>query len=284
MESENAFDALLPRQIAAKAEDVGVAKAKLDLSSTMLLAILAGAFIALGAVFSTVTVAGAADMLPFGVVRLLAGVTFCLGLILVVVAGAELFTGNNLLLMAFASRKIGVGAVGRNWTIVYLGNFVGAGLTAVGIALSGIHELGGGAVGRTALDIALTKCSLSWDQAFVRGVYCNALVCLAVWLCMSCRGTGEKILAILFPITAFVAAGFEHSIANMHFIPYAMIVHATSDEAFWTAIGANASAYDDLTLSALLWRNLLPVTLGNIVGGGVFVGAVYWTIYCRRRG
>ncbi|MBS0198459.1 MAG: formate transporter FocA [Planctomycetes bacterium] len=283
MDIGTTFDALLPRQIAAKAEDAGVAKAKLDALETLLLAILAGAFIALGAVFSTTVGAGAAGVLPFGLARLVSGVAFCLGLILVVIAGAELFTGNNLLLMAFASRKISLVTVLRNWGIVYVGNFAGAAATAVGMMLAGHHEMGKGVVGKAALDIAAGKCALAWDQAFVRGAYCNALVCLAVWLCMSCRTTGDKVLAIVFPVTAFVAAGFEHSIANMYFVPVGLLIKGWAGAGFWESAGTAASAYEGITLSRFVWNNLIPVTLGNVVGGGIMVGSVYWVVYCRSR-
>ncbi len=281
MESGSTFEALLPHHIAAKAEDVGVAKARLGLLPTLLLAILAGAFIALGAVFCTTTLTGSAA-LPFGVARLLGGLTFSLGLILVVIAGAELFTGNNLLLMAYASGKISWLSVIRNWTIVYVGNFLGSIATALGMYFAAIHELGRGEVGKTAMNIAAAKCSLSWEQAFVRGVYCNALVCLAVWLCMSCRTTGDKVLAIVFPITAFVAAGFEHSVANMYFLPFALLVKQGASEEWFRSAGIDIAARDAITWSRFLWASLVPVTLGNIVGGGVLVGAVYWVIYCRK--
>ena len=283
MDHGSTFDALLPRQIATKAEDVGVSKANMDGPETLILSVLAGGFIALGGVFSTTVISGTAGALPFGVIRLLAGPSFCLGLILVVVCGAEFFTGNNLLLMAFASRKVSLGKVMRNWGIVYLGNLVGAGGTALGMALANFHTLGKGAVGKCALDIAASKCTLGFEEAFVRGAFCNALVCLAVWMCMSCRSTGDKILAIIVPVTAFVAAGFEHSIANMYFIPFGLLVQALAGEKFWASIGAAPEVYAVITPSAFVFKNLVPVTLGNILGGGLMVGCVYWVVYCRGR-
>lgn len=281
MNSGSGFDALLPREIAARAEDVGVAKANLGALPTLLLAILAGAFIAMGAVFSTITLTGTSGTLPFGVTRLLAGVTFSLGLILVVIAGAELFTGNNLLVMACASGKISMFALIRNWTIVYVGNFLGSAATALGMYFAALHEMAGGEVGRTAVNIAAAKCQLPWDQAFVRGIFCNALVCLAVWLCMSCRSTGDKILAIIFPITAFVAAGFEHSIANMYFVPAALFIKQGAGVDYVVTHAMDAAALDAITWGRFVWGNLVPVTLGNILGGGFLVGAIYWIIYCR---
>lgn len=277
---DGSLDALLPKQIAARAEDIGAAKARMDTATTLLLSILAGAFIALGAVFSTVVSAGAAA-LPFGIARVLAGVAFSLGLILVVVAGAELFTGNNLLVMACASRKATPARVLRNWCLVYVGNFIGAGATAAGMYGASIHTWGGGQVGAAALAIAQAKCSLTWTEALMRGVFCNALVCMAVWLCMSCRSTGDKILAIVFPVTAFVAAGFEHSIANMYFIPSGLLVKGLAPAETLDRLGG-AAACADVTWTNFLFANLLPVTIGNVIGGALMVGAVYWVVYCRR--
>jgi formate transporter FocA len=245
------------------------------------LAVLAGAFIALGAVFMTTVTAGASGVLPYGIARLLGGVAFCLGLILVVVAGAELFTGNNLIVMAWASRKVTTGKLLRNWLIVYFGNFVGAVLTAYGVYLSGQYAFGQGAVGLQALTIANAKVGLSFTQAVVLGVFCNALVCLAVWLCMSARTTTDRILSILFPISAFVAAGFEHSIANMYFIPVALFIKNGAPAEFWTNIGKTAADFSNVTWGNFFVANLLPVTIGNIIGGVLMVGLVYWFIYLR---
>lgn len=283
MDGSGTFDALMPRQIASRAEDAGVSKAHTQAFPMLLLAILAGAFISLGAVFSTVISAGMNGDVPYGIVRLLAGLTFSLGLILVVVAGAELFTGNNLLIIAYASKKVTALQVLRNWVIVYVGNFLGAIITAAGMFVAAIHNGGGGQVGKTALAIAEVKCSMGWEEALMRGVFCNALVCMAVWLCMSCRSTGDKILAIIFPITAFVAAGFEHSVANMYFIPAAMFVKTMAPQSFWERIAASPASYPSVTWDNFFVMNLLPVTIGNIIGGAVLVGAIYWVIYCHRR-
>jgi formate/nitrite transporter len=273
------LDALPPPEMAHKAEQVGVTKAGLDTATTFALSVLAGAFIAMGAVFATTTTAGGGD-LPYGVARLLGGLTFSLGLILVIVAGAELFTGNNLIVMAWASRRVSTLGLLRNWAIVYLGNFVGAIATAALLYAGRQYELGGGLIGDQAVSIAATKTGYGWWQAFVLGMFCNALVCMAVWLCYSARSTADKILAIIPPIAAFVAAGFEHSVANMYFIPYGLFVK--SDEAF---ISAQQGLPDlsDLTWSNFLWGSLVPVTLGNIVGGALMVGAIYWFIYLRPR-
>jgi formate transporter len=273
------LDALPPPEMARKAEQVGVSKAGMDALTMFGLAILAGAFIAMGAVFATTTAAGGAD-LPYGVVRLLAGLTFSLGLILVVVAGAELFTGNNLIVMAWASRRVSTLRLLRNWAIVYAGNFVGAIATAALLYAAKQYEFGKGAVGDTALTIAATKTGYGWGQALVLGALCNALVCIAVWLCYSARTTADKVLAIIPPIAAFVASGFEHSVANMYFIPYGLFVK--SNEAFVSS-QKGLPDLSNLTWSNFLWANLVPVTIGNIVGGAVMVGAVYWFVYLRPR-
>jgi formate transporter FocA len=280
-QTEVRFDALLPPEMADRAEQLGVKKATMDRSCVFALAVLAGAFIALGAMFATTVVAGAADVLPYGVTRLLAGLVFSLGLILVVVGGAELFTGNNLIVMAWADGKIPTAALVENWIIVYLGNFVGALATAGLVYLSGQYTFGSGAIGAAALATASAKTGLSLGQAIALGVLCNALVCLAVWLTYSARSTTDRILAIVPPISAFVAAGFEHSVANMYFIPLGLLIQADAPESFWTAIGRTPASYPLLTWERFFLGNLLPVTIGNVIGGALMVGAVYWFVYLR---
>ena len=276
--SEIRIDALLPAEMATRAAYIGVRKSEAPALTTFTLAILAGAFIALGAVFATNTAAGA-SALPFGVAKLLTGLVFCLGLILVVVGGAELFTGNNLIVMAWASGKVSTRALLRNWVIVYAGNFVGSIGTAFLVLWSKQYTFGGGAVGETALKIATGKASLDFFQALALGVLCNALVCLAVWLTFSARSTIDKIAAIIFPITAFVAAGFEHSIANMYFIPFGLLIKAF-DPAFVAEKGLDLA---NLTWGNFFINNLLPVTIGNIIGGGVLVAAIYWSVFLRNK-
>lgn len=275
------LDALLPADMAKKAENIGVIKADLGPLRMFALSILAGAFIAMGAVFMTTVTTGASGVLTYGVTRILGGVAFCLGLILVVVAGAELFTGNNLIIMAWAGRRISTAKLLRNWVIVYLGNFVGSILTAYGVYLSGQFLFSKGAVGLNALNIANAKVSYDFIPALVLGIFCNALVCLAVWLCMGARSTVDKIMAIIFPISAFVAAGFEHSIANMYFIPVALFIKAGAPQEFWTNIGQTPADFSSVTWGNFFVANLLPVTIGNIIGGALMVGLVYWFIYLR---
>ncbi len=278
MEAKFGIDALLPHEMAVRAEDVGVGKANLRTFPTFSLAVLAGAFIALGAVFSTTSVIGTAS-LPLGVTKVIAGLTFSLGLILVVIGGAELFTGNNLIIMAWASNKVSTGRLFRNWIIVYAGNFVGAVLTALIIFLGEIHTIGNGSNGLTALTIANAKVSLGFMPALVRGIFCNVLVCLAVWLCTSARSNTDKVFLIIPPITAFVACSFEHSVANMYFIPQALFIRYWASPSFWNSIGHVSGDFTNLTLRNFFLANLLPVTIGNIIGGAVMVGLVYWSIY-----
>ena len=219
------MDARLPPQMAERAETIGVAKASMDAPRLFVLAVLAGAFMALGAVFATTALAGS-SALPWGPARVLAGVAFSLGLILVVVGGAELFTGNNLIVMAWASGRVSTPALLRNWAIVFVGNFAGAAATALAVCLAGTARGGDGAFGEAAFAIAQAKLALHPVQAVVLGMLGNALVCLAVWLGYSARTTADRILTIVPPISAFVAAGFEHSVANMYFVPYAIFVAA----------------------------------------------------------
>jgi formate transporter len=261
------LDAYAPAQIAMRVREVGVTKAGMPVLTMFALAVLAGAFIALGALFYTVTMTtGKGVAVPFGLHRLAGGVAFSLGLVLVVVGGAELFTGNNLIAMAWASGRVTTQQIMRNWGWVYLGNLVGAVGTAALVWLAGIQSMGDGSVGETMVQIARSKISLDPVSAIARGVLCNVLVCLGVWLCMGARTVTDKILAIVFPITGFVACGFEHSVANMYFLPIGVALAAGT--------AAPLSAVDAI-------GNLALVTIGNIFGGTVLVALVYWTVYLR---
>jgi formate/nitrite transporter len=290
MTTEVRIDALLPAEMARRAEIIGIRKAETKFFPMMVLSILAGAFIGLGALFSTTIVAGSMSIktadgtaafiaaLPFGVVRLLAGLVFCLGLILVVIGGAELFTGNNLIVMAWANRKVSTIALLRNWVIVYIGNFIGSIATAIFVFWGKQYTFGSGSVGLAAMTIANTKVNLGFTQAIALGIMCNALVCMAVWMTFSSRSVTDKIMAIIFPITAFVAAGFEHSIANMYFIPMGLFIKQF-DPAFTAQTGIDVS---NLTWQAFFVNNLLPVTIGNIIGGAILVAAIYWIVYLKQ--
>lgn len=256
-------DAYSPAEIARKVEAVSESKAARDVPTAFALAVLAGAFIAFGAALFTVAVHDGS--LPPGVARVFGGTVFCVGLVLVVVAGAELFTGNNLLVMAAVDRRITFGQLLRNWVVVYAGNLVGSVGVAWLVHLSGHWDLSGGLVGVKALGIAQAKLELGWTEAFVRGILCNILVCLAVWISMGGRSVTDKVLGILFPITAFVALGFEHCVANMYFLPAGWFLDAGS-----------------VPIGAVIRDNLVPVTLGNIVGGGGIVAGVYGFVYLRK--
>ncbi|MBI5144304.1 MAG: formate/nitrite transporter family protein [Candidatus Omnitrophica bacterium] len=275
-------DAYSPTEIAARVETIGVGKANLNFLAKFTLAMLAGVFIAFGAVLFTLVVHD--SKLSFGLTQLIGGLSFCLGLILVVVAGAELFTGNNLLVMAYVSKKITLRQIVENWVIVYFGNFIGAISMVLWIYLTRQWAMNNNLVGAKALLIANAKVGLPFLVAFSRGVLCNALVCLAVWLCMSGRSTTDKILSILFPITAFVALGFEHSVANMYFIPIGLLLkNNTAVLEAAASMAGKAVDVSGLTVESLLVKNLLPVTIGNIIGGGVLVGLVYWFVYLRSK-
>ena len=262
-------DAYAPGEVARRIETIGVAKAQMALLPLTMLGVLAGAFIGLGSLLSVIVRSDPG--LGFAASQLGAGVAFSLGLLLVVVAGAELFTGNNLLVMAWADRRITSMQVLRNWLVVCAANFAGAVGLAVLVYLSGHTDMGSGAIGRTVVRIALAKQALPWPEAFFRGVLCNVLVCIAVWMAMAGRSVADKAVAMIFPITAFVAAGFEHSIANMYLMPLAMLVQ------FADGLGGQAP----VTLGGMA-SNLAAVLAGNLLGGSVLVGLTYHVIYRRE--
>ncbi len=255
-------DAYPPAEIARKIELLGEIKAHTDMLTLLILAVLAGAFISMGALFFIVVVTE--SNLSFGLTRLLGGLSFCLGLILVVVAGAELFTGNNLIAMAWASNRIGIREVLRNWLIVYIGNVAGCLGTVLLVICSDVASLGGGAVAETAVNIARSKAELGFIEALTRGILCNVFVCLAVWLATGARSVSDKILAVIFPITAFVTIGLEHSIANWFFLPFGM---ALDDQSTILPDG--------------LINSILVVSVGNIIGGTLLVAGIYWIAYLR---
>ena len=279
--SVESIDSLLPADMARRAELLGVKKAEAPFLRFFSLSVLAGAFISLGAMFATTMATGGAA-LPYGVNRLLVGLVFCLGLILVIIGGAELFTGNNLIVMAWANKKIKTSALFRSWGIAYFGNFIGSLGTVALVYLSGQYYFGGDVkIGYTALSIAAAKAGLDPVKAFFLGLLCNALVCLAVWMSYSARTTFDKIAAIIFPITGFVAMGFEHSIANMYFIPIGLAIKYLDPTFTAKFVEATSANLDKLTLANFFVNNLIPVTIGNIVGGAVFVAGIYWMIYLK---
>lgn len=278
MSEVEATSCFTPPQMLEKTSAAGITKSSLRFLPLLLLSILAGMYIAFGGVFSTVIATGTNTVLPYGIVKLLQGLAFSLGLILVVVGGAELFTGNMLMIIPFLERKIDINSLLRNWLVVYIGNFAGSLVVALLIISAGSYQLNGGLLGTTMLSIADAKMHYSFFQAVSLGILCNVLVCLAVWISYSARNTADKIISIIFPISAFIAAGFEHSVANMYLIPVALMLK-NLDPGFVTGSG--------LSLSALTWgdfflHNLLPVTLGNMVGGVFFVGVAYFLAYHRN--
>ncbi|NMD27745.1 MAG: formate transporter FocA, partial [Chloroflexi bacterium] len=270
-------DDLTPPEIAAKAVNVGIKKANLDFGSMFVLALFGGAFIGIGAILATTVGTNGADF-PYGLNSLLKGLIFTVGLVLVIVAGAELFTGNALMILAVLSKKITLGKMLRNWGIVYIGNLIGALILALIMFMAKQYTFAGGAIGKTALTVANAKSGLTFTSALGLGIMCNILVDLAVWMTFSARTTAGKIAAIILPISSFVAAGFEHSVANMYFIPVGLFI-----KAFDPAFAANAGEFANLSWANFFVKNLLPVTLGNIIGGAIFVGAAYWFIYLRKQ-
>ena len=269
-------NSFVPADMAKRAEASAIRKANRDTLSAFFLAVQAGSFIAFGAALFTSTIHD--STLGVGLTKLIGGMTFSLGLVLVIIAGADLFTGDTLMVMGWLSRKVTIRQMLRSWAIVFTGNLAGTLAIVLLVHFSGHWTAGSGAVGAKALGIANAKVNMTFLQVFSSGVLCNVLVCLAIWLCHACRSVTDKILAIIFPITAFVAMGFEHSIANMYFIPAGLILKHNP------AITSLAGGVDltGLTLYGFIVGNLMPVVAGNMVGGAVFVGAVYWILYLRK--
>jgi formate/nitrite transporter len=264
-----------PKDVAAKMCETGVGKCKLPILKMFILAILAGVYIAFGA--QLFLLVGSNSTLGFGFTRFLSASVFTVGLMMVVVGGAELFTGNNLVLIAALDKKVTWGELLKNWVVVYIGNFVGSIILAAFLFWGGTWSLNGNLVGANALKVALSKTSLTFAQAFFRGILCNWLVCMAVWMAMASKDVIGKLFAIYFPIMAFVASGFEHSVANMFFIPYGIFLK--SNPKVLEAAGKTLADLANLNWGTLFTVNLIPVTLGNLVGGAIFVGAVYWYVY-----
>ena len=280
MQTMNTDTAYSPPQTAAIIENKAVVRARLRVTQTFALSIMAGIFVALGAQFATFVTSD--STLHFGLTSLIAGVVFSLGLILVETAGAELFTGNNLNILGYLSNRITTGELLRIWIIVYIGNFIGSLLMVCLMYKTHQFEFFHNMVGAKALLIAHKKVNLSFTEALARGVLCNALVCLNAWLCYSGRTLADKVVSVIFPIGGFVASGFEHCVANMYFIPMGMVLRRNPA----VVAAAEKMAGKSLDLSLLTWKgffihNLVPVTLGNIVGGVILIGIVFWFIYLR---
>jgi len=274
-EYKYSFDDYQPFDMEKRVETASVAKAELSFLSLFMLAVLAGSFIALGAEFYTLVTFD--SQLSYGLTKLIGGLAFSLGLILVIVAGAELFTGNNLLMMGLASRVVTYKQVLKNWVVSYVGNFIGSISLVFLMYFTDLWTVKDYQFGASAVITAVGKIELTFVEAFFRGILCNALVCLAVWLCFSARTVISKISAIIFPITAFVASGFEHSIANMYFIPFGILLGRNPEVVRKVLEMKPEINLERLNIIGFL-GNLLPVTLGNIVGGAIMVAVVYWLI------
>ncbi len=280
-----------PAQIAESFNGVGKAKGSLPIMKMIILGILAGAYIGFGAELSTMVLTGPGATLGLGMSKLFGGAVFSVGLMLVVIGGAELFTGNNLMTIGVANGDVKFLALLKNWGVVYLANLIGSVLLVYIMYKSNLWQTGakmvdgvcsvdGGGCANTALGIAIGKVNLSWSEAFYRGIGCNWLVCLAVWLAASSEEISGKIWGIFFPIMAFVASGFEHCVANMYFIPMGIFLKA--DPVMVDQVASFGAKADALTWGGFAVNNLVPVTLGNIVGGAVFVGLAYYFAYVRK--
>lgn len=267
-----------PKTIAETvASTIGVGKVTSPWFTVTVLGVLAGAYIGFGGLLSTSVTFDMQAKIGIGFTKIMAGSAFSLGLMLVVIAGAELFTGNNLMISSVLTREITFNDMLKRWGLVYLANFIGSLVLVLLFYFSGLWKTGDGALGVAAVNLAVKKVSLSFNEALFRGIGCNWLVCLAVWMALASRQTIGKIFAVFFPIMGFVAIGFEHCVANMYFIPTAIFLKT------WANIPAIQSLpMDGLTWLNFLWKNLVPVTIGNIIGGGVFVGMSYWGAYLKN--
>ncbi|AJI95012.1 formate transporter FocA [Yersinia ruckeri] len=280
MKADNPFDALLPAAMAKVAEDAGVYKATKHPIKTFYLAITAGVFISIAFVFYITATTGTAGV-PFGLAKLVGGICFSLGLMLVVVCGGDLFTSTVLTTVAKASGRITWRQLAANWANVYIGNLVGA-LFFVGLIwFAGQYMVANGQWGMNVLQTADHKLHHTFIQAVCLGILANLMVCLAVWMSYSGRTIMDKMFAMILPVGMFVASGFEHSIANMFMIPMGIVIKNFASPEFWQAVGATPEQFANLTVSNFVIDNLIPVTIGNIIGGGLLVGLTYWVIYLR---
>ncbi|KGD77526.1 formate transporter FocA [Pantoea vagans] len=283
MKTDNPFNLLLPAAMAKVAEEAGIYKATKHPFTTFFLAINAGVFISIAFVFYITATTGSGAM-PYGIAKLIGGICFSLGLMLVVVCGADLFTSTVLIVVAKASGRISWGQLARNWINVYAGNLAGALFFVALMWFAGQHMVANGAWGLNVLETADHKMHHTFIEAVCLGTLANLLVCLAVWMSYSGRSLTDKLVVMILPVGMFVASGFEHSIANMFLIPYAITIRDFATPEFWQAAGTTAAQFHALTVSNFILHNLIPVTIGNIIGGGVLVGLTYWVIYLRKGG
>lgn len=280
MPAENKLEELQPHQLTEKAGDIAYYKATKAFISAFYLAITAGLFIGLAFVFYITVMTGSKDV-AWGLAKFAGGAAFSLGLLLIVVVGGELFTSSTLTLIAKASRRITTAQMLKNWMVVYFGNFIGASFLVLLIFFAGMYNADHGQWGFTVLQVAQHKLHHSFTEAVALGILCNIMVCLAVWMAFGARTVTDKMFAVFLPVTMFVASGFEHSIANMFMVPSGILIQQFAPAEFWITIGQDASTYSDLTIYNFIFHNLIPVTIGNIIGGGVIVGLMHWMIYLR---
>lgn len=266
-----------PAEIAKNYVTIGKNKVNTPLDKMFLLAVLAGAFIAFGGIGSSTA---AVAVQPAALGKLISGCIFPGGLTLVLLAGSELFTGNCLLTIPLLEKEISIGGMLKNWIVVYFGNMVGGMLVAAGLVFSGQYNMYDGAMAVSVLSTAAAKCSLSFGDAFIKGIFCNILVCLAVWVSFSAKDSAGKVISLFFPILIFVVCGFEHCVANMYYISAGLF--SKGIPAYVQAAEAAGVNLDAITWGNFFGTNLVPVTLGNIVGGAVCVGMVYWYLYLRK--
>lgn len=280
MQIENITNEMLPHNIAEKAGEIAYKKAIKSPLSAFYLAITAGMFIAIAFVFY-ITVTTGAQALPWGIKNFIGGIAFSLGLLLVVVVGGELFTSSTLTLIAKASRRITTMQMLKNWVIVYFGNYVGATFLVALIFLSGLYNADHGQWGLNVLNVSQHKLHHTFIEAVALGTLCNIMVCLAIWMAFGATTITDKMFAVLLPVAMFVASGFEHSIANMFMVPMGIMIQNYASPEFWVAIGRSASEFSDINASNFIINNLIPVTIGNIIGGGVIIGLMHWMIHLR---
>ena len=280
MKADNPFDLLLPAAMAKVAEDAGVYKATKHPLKTFYLAITAGVFISIAFTFYITVTTGTAAV-PFGLAKLVGGICFSLGLMLVVVCGADLFTSTVLIVVAKASGRVTWRQLGLNWLNVYFGNLIGALFFVALMWFAGEYMVANGAWGLNVLKTADHKVHHTFIEAVCLGILANLMVCLAVWMSYSGRSLIDKMFAMVLPVAMFVASGFEHSIANMFMIPLGIVIKNFATPEFWQAVGAAPEQFSSLTVSNFITANLIPGTIGNILGGGLLVGLTYWVIYLR---
>lgn len=269
---------LTPMEISKEYVEIGMTKARSPILRVLILSILAGAFIAFAAEGSNTAIHGISDI---GLQKTLAGVLFATGLMMVVIAGAELFTGNTLIIISCVSGKTTWNEMLKNWSLVYGGNFIGSMIIVILISQSGQLNFSNGLLGAFTLKVAAGKTALTFIQAFSLGILCNWLVCLAVWMASGAKDIVGKVFAIFFPILLFITSGFEHSVANMYYIPAGILAKANPQyvKLAMEQYGVSAAKIDHLNWLSFVTDNLIPVTLGNIVGGAIFVGVFYWVGY-----